>query len=91
MALFGWVFVPVILIGLLVMAVQNALIWAVTHMFLVNLVAAVLLGLNLLILIALLRVRVRRRQKGVNKFRWLLLLAALWEGGRLDPGAVKIT
>ncbi len=80
MALFGWVFVPVILIGLLVMAVQNALIWAVTHMFLVNLVAAVLLGLNLLILIALLRVRARRRQKGVNKFRWLLLLVALWEG-----------
>ncbi len=80
MALFGWIFLPLIPIALMLVALESVVVWVTTHIALVNVIAAVLLLLNLLILIILLRVRARRKREGVKKFRWLLLLAALWEG-----------
>ena len=74
MALFGWVFLPIILIGLFVWTIQNALLWALAHTFLIDLAVGGLLILNLLLLISLLR----RRRQNQNV---LLLLAAVWEGG----------
>lgn len=80
MALFGWIFLPLIPIALMLVALESVVVWVMTHIALVNVIAAVLLVLNLLILMVLLRVWARRKQKGVKKYRVLLLLAALWEG-----------
>lgn len=80
MALFGWIFLPLIPIALMLVALESVVVWVMTHIALVNVITAVLLGLNLLILIVLLRVRAKRKREGVKKYRWLLLLAALWEG-----------
>lgn len=79
MALFGWIFLPIILLGLLVYTVENALLWAAAHAVWINLAVAVLLALNLLVLALLIRARRRRKREGVEKYRWLLLLATLWE------------
>lgn len=80
MALFGWIFFPLIPIALMLVALEAVVVWVMTHIFLVNVIAAVLLVLNLAILVLVLRVRAGRKREGVKKFRTLLLLATLWEG-----------
>ena len=78
MALFGWIFIPVILLALVVQAVTAPLLWAAAHPGTVNAITAGLLAGNLLLLFWLLRVRVRRKRSG-KKGGWLLFFAALWE------------
>lgn len=80
MALFGWIFLPLIPIALMLVALESVVVWVMTHIVLVNVIAAVLLMLNLAILVLVLWIRARRKRAGVKKFRTLLLLAALWEG-----------
>lgn len=80
MALFGWIFLPLIPIALMLAALESVVAWVMTHIVLVNVIAAVLLALNLAILVLVLWIRARRKRAGVKKFRTLLLLAALWEG-----------
>ena len=80
MALFGWILLPLIPIALMLVALEAVVVWVMTHIFLINIIAAVLLVLNLLILIFLLRTKARRKREGVKKYRWLLPIAALWEG-----------
>lgn len=80
MALFGWIFLPLIPIALMLVALEAVVVWVMTHIFLVNVIAAVLLVLNLAILVLVLRVWAGRKREGVKKFRALLLLATLWEG-----------
>ena len=80
MALFGWVFIPILILALLLSAATAVLLWMAAHPLLVNLAAALLLAVNLLLARLLLRLRDRRRREG-RRGRWLLLLGALWELG----------
>lgn len=78
MALFGWIFIPIILLGLLVQAIAAPFVWAIAHPGAVNIIAAGVLIFNLLLLFLLLRTRKRRKRAG-EKPGFVLLLAALWE------------
>lgn len=80
MALFGWIFLPVILLYGILRAVAAPLAWALARPGLVNAAAAGLLAGNLLLAALLLRARKRRKREGRGG-RVLLLLAALWEMG----------
>lgn len=80
MALFGWIFLPIILLGLVVYTVENVLLWATAHAVWINLAVGGLLALNLLVLILLIRTQRRRRQEGIKKHHGFLLAAAVWEG-----------
>lgn len=79
MALFGWIFIPIILLYLIVQAVTAPLRWAAANPGFVNAAAAGLLAVNLLVLVLLLRGRARRKRAGKPK-GLVSLLAALWEG-----------
>lgn len=76
MALFGWIFLPVILLGLLLQAVTAPLQWAISHPETIYAIAAGLLAFNLLLLILLLRAR--RKKSGTPK-GFVTLLALLWQ------------
>lgn len=80
MALFGWIFIPIIILALFFSAITSALLWMTAHSLLVNLIAALLAAGNLLAALCLLRLRKRWKREG-RKGPWLLLLAALWEFG----------
>lgn len=77
MALFGWIFLPVIILGLIAQAVAAPLVWALEHPGIINAVAAGLLMFNALLFLVLIRWRGRRKRAG--KRSAVLLLAALWE------------
>ena len=79
MALFGWIFIPIILLALVLQAVAAPLFWAMDHPGIVNAVAAGVLAVNLLFVFLLFRTWKRRRRNG-EKAGWLLLPAILWEG-----------
>lgn len=79
MALFGWVFIPIILLYFLVQVVTAPLHWAMAHPGAANAIAAGLLALNALILLLLLRLRRRRKRAGQPK-GLASFLAVLWEG-----------
>ena len=79
MALFGWIFIPIILLALVIQAVTAPLFWAMEHPGIVNAGAAGVLAVNLLFVLLLFRTWKRRRRNG-EKAGWLLLLAILWEG-----------
>lgn len=78
MALFGWIFIPIILLGLLFQAIAAPFVWAIAHPGAVNVIAAGVLAFNLLLFFLLLRTRKRRRRAG-EKPGFVLLLAVLWE------------
>lgn len=80
MALFGWMFLLLIPVVLVLMALETAVVWMTAHTLWVNVIAAALLGLDLLLALCLLRLRRRWKREG-RKYHWLLLLAALWECG----------
>lgn len=83
MALFGWIFIPIILLYYILQLFMAPLVWAAEHQTAVSVMAAGLLALNLLILVLLLRVRKRRKQARragrTRKGTVVLTLAALWE------------
>lgn len=78
MALFGWIFIPIILLAILFQAIAAPLRLAIAHPLAVNLLAAALLVFNLLLFFLLLRVRKRRKQSGKPNSA-VTLLATLWE------------
>lgn len=80
MALFGWIFIPILILALFFSAITTALLWMTAHTLLVNLIAALLTAGNLLIALHLLRLRKRWKQEGKRR-AWILLPAALWEFG----------
>ena len=49
MALFGWIFIPIIILFLIRSAFVTAVNWAVAHAFLINIAVAVVVAANLLI------------------------------------------
>lgn len=79
MALFGWVFIPIILLYFLLSLVAAPVVWAAEHPGLVNAIAVGLLIFNALVFLGLIRWR-RRRKKGGEPVSWVSLLAVLWEG-----------
>lgn len=79
MALFGWIFIPVILLYFLLSLIAAPVVWAQTHPGLVNAVAVGLLIFNALLFLALIRWRRRRKREGKAK-SLVTLLAVLWEG-----------
>ena len=83
MALFGWIFIPIIILYYILRLFMTPLVWAVEHQTAVSVMAAGLLALNLLILVLLLRARKRRKQARragqTRKGTVVLTLAALWE------------
>ena len=78
MALFGWIFIPIIILFLIRSAFVTAVNWAVAHAFLINIAVVVVVAVNLLILAVLLRVRGKWKREG-RRGRWILTLAAVWE------------
>ena len=78
MALFGWIFIPLMFVYYMVQLLMAPLRLAAAHPLLVNAAAAGLLAVNLLALFLLLRVRRRRKQAGRPKGFWTLL-GVLWE------------
>ena len=79
MALFGWIFIPIILLALVLQAVTAPLFWALEHPGVINAIAAGLLAVNLLFVIPLLRAW-KHRQRNRKMDSWLLLVAIFWEG-----------
>lgn len=77
MALFGWVFIPIIILYFILQAVTAPLRWAAANPAVLNAVTAGLLVLNLLLFCLFLCLRKRRRRK--NQTGIWFLLAALWE------------
>ena len=64
MALFGWLFILMIPAYFIGIALKTILTWAAVHIILVNVISAVLLVLNLLILSVLLKIWVRWWREG---------------------------
>lgn len=78
MALFGWILIPILLLGFVLSLIASPVVWAAEHPGLVNTIAAGLLVFNLLVLLVLLRRRGRRKKAGKTVGRaWFL--AFLWE------------
>ncbi len=78
MALFGWIFIPIILVGLLCLAFVNAVSWAVAHAALIYAVVGVVLAVNVLIFFVLLRLRAKWKREN-HKGRWFVLLGCFWQ------------
>lgn len=83
MALFGWVFLPIIILYYILRLFMAPLVWAAEHPAALNALAAGLLAFNLWLLVLLLRARSRRKQAQragqPRKGTAVLILAALWE------------
>lgn len=83
MALFGWVFFPIIILYYILRLFMAPLVWAAEHPAALNALAAGLLAFNLWLLVLLLRARSRRKQAQragqPRKGTAVLTLAALWE------------
>ena len=73
MALFGWIFIPIILVGLLCLAFVNAVSWAVAHAALIYAVVGVVLAVNVLIFFVLLRLRAKWKREN-HKGRWFVVV-----------------
>ena len=72
MALFGWVFIPIILLYFLLSLVAAPVVWAAEHPGLVNAIAVGLLIFNALVFLGLIRWRRRRKKRLKNTSRRIL-------------------
>lgn len=78
MALFGWIFIPIILFYFLLQMILSPLAWAAEHSAIVNAAAVCILAFNVVLLALLVRWR-RRRKRAGQSLGICSLLAILWE------------
>lgn len=79
MALFGWIFIPILLLYFLLSLIAAPIVWAAAHPVIMNVTAACILVFNVLLLLYLARWRRRRKRAGAPVGR-ASFLAVLWEG-----------